>query len=99
MATKDSIKPVPSTTNAPRFSEEETEILFQKIAVIAAGIEAQWQAITDGSDPHFRGRYMDTIQVLAQVAGFIADHAGQDCSGYGDVFQWLEIPQGVKNDG
>ena len=46
-----------------------------------------------GSDTRPRGRYIDTVQTLAQVGGFIADHAGNDCGDYRDVFTWLEIYQ------
>lgn len=80
-------------TQAPRFSEAEYEILFTKVAHIFASIEAEWLCMASGEAGDFRGRHLDTIETLAQVGGFIADYAANDCGCFGDVFDWLQIPR------
>ena len=80
----------------PRFTEAEYVTICTKLATIFACIEAQWDAIAIGSDKSMRGRHLDAINTLAQVGGWIADHAAEDSTGYGDIFEWLEIPEGAK---
>jgi len=77
-----------------RFTESETESLFAKVAECCAGIEAEWQAYNSGDAK--QGSHIDNIRTLSQVAGFVADHAGEDCAYYGDIFHWLDIPRGSK---
>ncbi|MEN8180764.1 MAG: hypothetical protein ABFS39_19375 [Pseudomonadota bacterium] len=86
----------PSNIETPRFTQAEYEQIFSRLAEIFAGTEALWQIIAEGPEPRVRGRLIDTARMLAQVGGLIADHAGQDCNGYGDVFDWLSIPRGKQ---
>lgn len=82
----------------PRFTETEYEVLLTKLANIFAGIEAEWHALASGEAGDLRGRHLDTIQVLAQSGGFIADYAASDCGCFGDIYYWLQIPQaGVES--
>lgn len=95
-------KPAPTKATSkpiaqPRFTESEIETLFAKLAEVCAGIESQWHAITETTDTGMRARHLDSILLLSQIGGFIADHAGEDCSYYGDIYQWLGIPEGVKS--
>ena len=101
MATKDSTtKPRSRADQAqekPRFTEAEYDAVFSKLSNIFASIEAQWDAIIHTTDSGMKARHVDAIQTLAQVGGFIADHVGNDCGYFGDVFTWLEIPEGGKS--
>lgn len=90
---KANLTPVPTETS--RFTHDELTELFQKIMVCCAGVAAEWEAYNSGGS--YQRRHFDNALILSQVAGFIADHAAHDCGGYGDLFDWLEIPRGVQS--